>query len=458
MNENSTQNPRDAGRIARTLLTLYALEGAAGLTLFGFYKLEPLHAGTALSRFGVMTLIGAVATAAVGAFLFASGRRAPRALGVAAATNLISLAIAFALVESSLRLLARKTPDGIAIGNVLLRPTWPEVVESSRALLQGRTPEPRMTYFIYDPELGWTVGPGRQSTDGLYASSAEGIRSARPGVVFAGEPANSRVALIGDSNAFSLDVPFEDSLGYQLGQLLGGDIQVLNFGVDGYGIDQMYLRYRRDVRPWKPAAVLVVFIQHDLMRSMAVYPLVSFGWGGYLVKPRFDLENDRLTIVNRPLPSPEQILGAAAPRELPYIDYDPTFMSTDWDWRFERGPMLLRLLTSVSPAWPNKPPRGHADTVTLNHRLIRELYSSIRGDGAVPILVYLPQWVGSDALARTVLPALGLPYLDMTACVMKVPKDQRRVPGHNHYARMGNGAIAQCVLPEVRCALGGACG
>jgi hypothetical protein len=69
-----------------------------------------------------------------------------------------------------------------------------------------------------------------------YFSSVEGIRSAGPGVRMAGATARFRAALVGDSNAFSFEVPFEESWGYHLQELLGAEAQVLNFGVDGYGI------------------------------------------------------------------------------------------------------------------------------------------------------------------------------------------------------------------------------
>lgn len=131
------------------------------------------------------------------------------------------------------------------------------------------------------------MGPNRRSPDGWYFSSVEGIRSAGPNMRMADRTGRFRVALIGDSNAFSFEVPFDQSWGYLLERLLGDDVQVLNFGVDGYGIDQMYLRYRRDVRPWKPQVVLIGFIGHDLSRTMAVYPFVSFGWPGYLVRSSF---------------------------------------------------------------------------------------------------------------------------------------------------------------------------
>lgn len=36
-------------------------------------------------------------------------------------------------------------------------------------------------------------------------------------------------------------------------QLLGEEVQVLNFGVSGYGVDQAYqLRYEKDAKRWKP--------------------------------------------------------------------------------------------------------------------------------------------------------------------------------------------------------------
>jgi hypothetical protein len=136
--------------------------------------------------------------------------------------------------------------------------------------------------------------------------------------VYGGETPRARVALIGDSNAFCFEVPFQDSWGYHLQRLLGADVQVLNFGVDGYGIDQMYLRYKRDVRPWKPRVVIIGFVEHDLERTMHVYPFVSLGWPGYLVKPRFTLDHGELKLLNVPLPTPDEILGAKSIQELPY--------------------------------------------------------------------------------------------------------------------------------------------
>src|SRR5262249_45361526 len=196
----------------------------------------------------------------------------------------------------------------------------------------------------------------------------------------------------------SLEVPFNESLGYHLSQLLGTDVQVLNFGIAGFGLDQVRLRYKRDVRSWMPKVVMIVLIQHDLVRSMVVYPFISLGWMGYLVKPRCGIKDGRLVQVNAPLPKPIEILGAGSPAELPYVEYDPGVARTDWSWRFERGPMTMRLLTSLLPPWPSRMVRGRASEETLNEMLLSDLYGQIVQDGATPILVYLPQRVGSDEL------------------------------------------------------------
>ena len=73
--------------------------------------------------------------------------------------------------------------------------------------------------------------------------------------------------------------------GHHLERQLGPAVPVLNFGVDGCGLDQTYLRCRRNVRGWKPRVVLISLMGHELLRTMAVYPFVSFRWPPCVVKP-----------------------------------------------------------------------------------------------------------------------------------------------------------------------------
>jgi hypothetical protein len=336
-----------------------------------------------------------------------------------------------------------------------VRPSWPELVARSHKTLAGVNPWGTWdaSYFVYDRELGWTVGPNRRSPDGLYFSSVEGIRSAGPNIRMADQTPRFRVALIGDSHAFSFEVPFEDSWGYHLQRLLGGDVQVLNFGVDGYGIDQIYLRYQRNVRSWKPHVVVLGFGGHDLWRTMAVYPFVSFGWPGYIVKPRFVIENEELKLLNVPLPTPDEILRASRIHQLPFIEYDLGYGTTDWYWRFDHSPLIFRFLTSAFPRWIVEDPRVSEEaTKALNSQIVTQLVESIEQSGSVPLAVLMS---GGNALVPETFARARVPFMDMTTCVAAVPADRRKVPPNGyHYTGLANLAIAQCTAPAVTQALG----
>jgi lysophospholipase L1-like esterase len=53
------------------------------------------------------------------------------------------------------------------------------------------------------------------------------------------------------------------------------ECQVLNFGVSGYSLGQMYLRYRRDVLPFQPDIVILALSSNSTNRTMGVYEVVN---------------------------------------------------------------------------------------------------------------------------------------------------------------------------------------
>ena len=262
--------------------------------------------------------------------------------------------VSAAAIESVLRLLAVTSDDGVTIGNVRLAPIWPEVVARNRSLLDEWAPGGvwKESYLVFDPELGWVVGRDRATADGLYISSAEGIRSGERGIAFAESRPAYRIAIVGDSNAFSLEVPFDESWAHRLEALLGSDVQVLNFGVNGYGIDQAVLRYERDVRPFLPDLVIFAFIQHDLDRSMTVYPFISFpSWEMPFAKPRFLADDAQTLPVNTPLPEPQWLFNRRRLQDLPHIDLDLGYRY--WQEGRTNAFMLGRFFTTVVPRYPS---------------------------------------------------------------------------------------------------------
>ena len=87
----------------------------------------------------------------------------PRLLAIIA-LNLWALAIAFAGAEAVVRGFAVSTPEGpVFVGTPLLPKSWESVAARHRAI--ARQASAQGSYLVFDPELGWTVGPNRRSGD-----------------------------------------------------------------------------------------------------------------------------------------------------------------------------------------------------------------------------------------------------------------------------------------------------
>jgi hypothetical protein len=434
------------------LLALYALEVSAALGAVLLHQEAPTAVVVAL---GGLAAVSAVAVAAR-----CRGGRARR-VGLTLALNLVPVVLALGAGELAVRALARPTPRGVAVmGQPLLPWRWEDAVAHNRAILARAAASG--SYLVADDRLGWVVGKSRRSANGLYASSAEGLRSARPGEVLADRPARHRVALVGDSFTFGLEVGFEDTWGHRLEQALGPEVQVLNFGVDGYGVDQAYLRYARDARPWRPDIAILGLINHDLFRSLAVYSFVSFpGWPFPFAKPRFVLDGERLALLNAPLPSPADILAAPSIAALPFVAYDPGYRPGDWQWHALDRSYLYRFLASAARRWAGSDARRSDETVlALNRALVRAFAAEARAAGTIPLVLYFPsdrdfrvlaREPGWQSLARQTLRASGVPFTDLTACLAGLPAADRFGPGH--YSARGNHAVAACLTDSVRALL-----
>ena len=259
------------------LVSLYILEISALLVIVALHK--RVVARSLMSLDGVAFLMGCLALVGAAALATQRWRRGGRRrLLLTVALNIVPVLLLLVAGELAVRMLSRPTPRGpVFMGTNLLPWQWSDVVAQNEAIL--REAAASGSFLVPDERLGWVINPGRRTADGLYFSSAEGLRSPEPGVALRDRKTRHRVALIGDSFTFGLEVSYEQTWGSRLDRALGGDVQVLNFGVDGYGVDQAYLRYARDVRPWRPDVVIFGLITHDLFRSMAVYSFVSFpGW------------------------------------------------------------------------------------------------------------------------------------------------------------------------------------
>jgi len=483
-----TASPPRSNWISAALSLLpYALETALLLVALTIYK----KAGRPLAQFvstpaGHMLVLGTIASVALGlvtiAVLHNSNLR--RQFLPMVALNLVVLVVLFAVAESLIRSLVSQTSAGPAFGNTILLPrSWESESARNREIL--RQAAQRRSYLVPDADLGWAIRPDARNRDynlefeleylrrarasshgdelagagprvsatddSVYLSSTEGLRSQHAGISLSALPYRHRIALVGDSFTFGLEVRYEETWGHQLELALGSDYQVLNFGVDGYGVDQAYLRYRRDATKWRPEIVVLGVVSDDLHRTMCVYGFLCFpGSQIPFSKPRFLVEGDSLRRLDRPAIAADSIFSMHSIGELPLIEYDHDYDPYEWDWHSYDISYAIRYLLSRYRRW--SPPRAAVSDSALeavNAALFRAFVRDVRNNGAAPVVLFFPSrselsptWHG-PLVGRDVLRRSGVPFIDMTPCITRLPASERYVV--LHFSPAANAAVASCL-------------
>jgi hypothetical protein len=438
---------------------VYAVLGGGGIIAWLAHRngIDPTHWSTPIAA----AVLAAAAAIGLGTALLAWSRRAAgahrttRSLVPAIASTLVVLAV-LAAAEVALRMLAVADPMGERIGDVRLLPyRWDTVRAHNRALLEKS--RATSSYFVADPAIGWAPGPARRSADGLYASSVEGVRSEHPGERLLTEDPGVRIALTGDSFAFSEEVSHGQSLHEHLRRALGDGHRVVTFGVPGYGVDQAVRRYERDARPWRPQVAILQFVQDDINRIGSVYLFNKPDWALPFVKPRYVLEGG--TLVAMEPPAPDAAFAAQSVFDLPHLDLDFEFEPHLWRPGWADASVLMRYLASIAPrAGPSRGDDPRTDTVPVAVALIERFVATARRDGAVPLVVYFPSrgdFVGQDRRTKDqvidALRARGIDVVNPSACMREAGDASALiVPGGTHYSEAGNARMAQCLLPALR--------
>lgn len=371
--------------------------------------------------------------------------------------NMVTVILILLIGEGFVRAGSRNSPEGITLGATVLRPRdWNGLVARNRSILERAADG---SYLMYDDRLGWTIRPSSRSADGMYYSSAEGIRAHNEAVSFSKHTEKTRIALVGDSFTFGSEVSYEDTWGYRLGQELGAEFQVLNFGVPSYGVDQIYLRYEKDVPAWRPRIVILSFIADDLERTMTVYTPIAFPrYELPFSKPRFILHNENLQLVNVPTLTPEHIFSHSSISELPFLEYESRYKPSLWQHSPYHLSYLIRLLSSWStpPAMKEDSTESDDASVAVNGAILKSFVRSTHERGIVPIVVYLPRretmpsGSGSiPSIVRRTLQASGITFTDLTPCLLKLNLADRFMPG-THYSPQGNAVISNCLKSIVQ--------
>ena len=149
----------------------------------------------------------------------------------------------------------------------------------------------------YDSELGWIRKPmTSHKENGKYGETKWSInqKSARCNPTWDSKP--SQISCYGDSFTFSRQVNDNETWEHFLSNKI--QTNVINFGVGNYGIDQAFLRLKREFPKNKTEIVIMGVVPDTISRIVSVWKHYYEYGNTFGFKPRFLLKNENNKLIN----------------------------------------------------------------------------------------------------------------------------------------------------------------
>ncbi|MEG3974949.1 SGNH/GDSL hydrolase family protein [Microcoleus sp. herbarium8] len=164
---------------------------------------------------------------------------------------------------------------GVVIGEVGLRVAGVEGYPKIGAFVDSAPTR----FHTADPDLGWKLKPGvsgewKGEGESFVQVNSEGLRDREH--TKAKPPNTLRIAVLGDSFTEAIHVPVEQTFWSKLERKLGNceavkgrkNVEVINFGVQGYGNAQELIMLRKKVWDYNPdIVILAFFIGNDVINN-----------------------------------------------------------------------------------------------------------------------------------------------------------------------------------------------
>lgn len=199
-------------------------------------------------------------------------------------------------------------------------------------------------FYMYDHDRGISLRPSAEGwwhmeNNNYVRINSQGLRDREHTRMK--PPGTLRIAVLGDSYAEALQVPLEDAFWAQMERGLqqcpnigGRKIEVLNFGVSGYGTAQELITLRERVWDYSPDIVLLAFTTgndvNDNLKQLSNDPM----------RPYFVYRDDKLAL-DRSMLDSREASGSFRVRN--------SLIGRAFDWSRQRL-RVLQLVTSVGRA------------------------------------------------------------------------------------------------------------
>ncbi|MFH0984223.1 MAG: SGNH/GDSL hydrolase family protein [Candidatus Omnitrophota bacterium] len=295
------------------------------------------------------------------------------------------------------------------IRNIDYQPAFPisqQHKQILRKLLEGSS-----TYYKFDPTLGWTIRPNSESKNHLYRSNAEGFRADRD-YSTAPPPGRIRIAAFGDSFTHCDDVSNPETWESQL-ELIDQRLEVLNFGVGGYGLDQAFLRYKKKGAGFHPRIVLIGFMSENINRMVTTFKPFYFKKTSIpLAKPRFVLQADQLTLLRNPISTQHDLTRLLCDDQELFEKLKANDYYARSGYARTAGDFLaiVRLMTLFPSIVWNRAQKDEilnngiyntsSEAYRVTTRLMDEFYRLAESNASMPIIVLFPSKFDLEGLAK----------------------------------------------------------
>jgi hypothetical protein len=319
-----------------------------------------------------------------------------------------------------------------------------------------------------DSTLGWVIAPSEANSAGM-RDNQEYETVPRPGIV--------RISAFGDSFTYGADVPLADCWEKQM-TAMSPSIEVLNYGVGGYGFDQAYLRYLQVGTDYHPNIVFIGFMSENIARDVNVFR--GFYTNMYrdtiFTKPRFQVRDGQLVLLKNPLATMEdyknfldndtEVLAELGKNDYHYrmnynhgrFDFSPSVRLGKMFWA-ELNKNLFHPIFKLDGLYD-----VNSEAYQVTVRIFDAFYRKVLENGAVPVILVFPdlndQFRSREGKIRRYTALLeyfrskGYRFIDTLDALKPYESryriDQLSVMKWGHYTPLGNGIIAKYILTELK--------
>lgn len=270
--------------------------------------------------------------------------------------------IALALAECAFR--AEQSREGKSYDDA-----WHAEMKAMNGTIYRRSDDATL---VYEPVPGASV----QMSYGAAGFNSQSMRDDREHSV-APLPGRTRIALLGDSIVWGEDLPLDRTLPRALERELGADhFEVLGFGVTGYDSVQEAEWYRRAVRAFHPAIVIVVYCLNDVF-------IASGPFHKWATPEEMRAKDEQEALVDSLAPVRAETIEGISQREEEHATFR-LFARARTLWRVSRYEHDPAYTDQYLLLYGQKGPFDRASAA------LTQLAADVRADGAEPHLVISP--------------------------------------------------------------------